>query len=314
MVVIYHTLQSAGGERAITALPNGAAGVDLFFVISGFVMMQSSRRLANDRHGARLFLQRRLMRLIPLYWLLTAAKYTITALAPGLTPQTRPDAWNAVASLLFIPARDLSGQIRPVLPVGWSLNFEMFLYMLFALALALRLSVWWVLPALIATAAVALAKTPAWPAPFSLANGLVLEFAAGMLVWLATRNRWLPRPRAAVSLLAMAAALLLVVPSAGPWRCLMWGTPAAAILLAALALEPRYGSRMPPAVRATGDASYAIYLVHPFIVPALAPHGPLCAVAAITLSLAAGLLVHAWVDMPIQIALRRPQQMAAYVA
>ncbi len=300
MVVGYHTLQTAAGEGAITAWPNGSAGVDLFFVISGFVMLGSTRRLAARPNAAWIFLRRRAARLVPLYWLLTGIKYAIATAAPGMAPHTKLSFFNLLASLLFIPVRDLTGQIRPVLPVGWSLNFEVFFYLLFAAALALRIRVWWVLPALTATALAGFFRTPSWPAPFALANGMVLEFAAGMLVWAIAASGWATRAPLAMALMAACVALLLTLPLAGSWRFLVWGGPAAAILLAAVALESRCSAKLPRGLLAVGDASYAIYLLHPFVVPALAGRGWAAALAAIPLSAAAGLVVHACLDAPLQ--------------
>jgi exopolysaccharide production protein ExoZ len=280
MVVGYHTLQTAAGEGAITAWPNGSAGVDLFFVISGFVMLGSTRRLAARPNAAWIFLRRRAARLVPLYWLLTGIKYAIATAAPGMAPHTKLSFFNLLASLLFIPVRDLTGQIRPVL--------------------ALRIRVWWVLPALTATALAGFFRTPSWPAPFALANGMVLEFAAGMLVWAIAASGWATRAPLAMALMAACVALLLTLPLAGSWRFLVWGGPAAAILLAAVALESRCGAKLPRGLLAVGDASYAIYLLHPFVVPALAGRGWAAALAAIPLSAAAGLVVHACLDAPLQ--------------
>ena len=77
LVVLLHALET-WGERVDPAAPgvnweNGASGVDIFFIISGFVMVISSQRLV-DRPGAwRTFLQHRVIRIVPLYWLLTTA-------------------------------------------------------------------------------------------------------------------------------------------------------------------------------------------------------------------------------------------------
>jgi len=300
LVVIYHARLAAGGSAAIRAWPNGAAGVDLFFVISGYVMVASSPGLAARPDGWRVFLVRRLRRIAPLYWLLTAAKLGVTAAAPGVTPHTWPTLWNVCASLAFIPARDAAGFIRPVLPVGWSLNFEFFFYALLAAALALRLSPLWLTPLLALVAAAGFFYMPAWPAPLVLANGMVLEFAAGMV--LASITLRLPR-RMAFVLLAGALALLLMLPQAGPWRFLVWGVPAAAVVGACLVLEPTLGARLPAWVLAVGDASYAIYLVHPFVVPALAAHG--AAVVSVPASVLAGLLVHWGFDARLQRWLRQ---------
>ena len=216
---------------------------------------------------------------------------------PGLTPHTRPTGWNFAASLLFIPTFDQVGSIRPVLPVGWTLNFEMLFYTLFACSLALRINPLWTTPVLAGLAAAGFWQNAAWPAPFSLANGMVLEFAAGMVIG---ATRWTVPTRVAPWILTAAVILLLALPPAGHWRFLEWGIPAAAILAAALALESNIGPRLPVSVRAVGDASYAIYLAHPFVVPSLACHGAVVAAASIPVSVAAGLVLHWLIDTPLQ--------------
>ena len=292
LVVIYH---AAGGEHG--PWPNGAAGVDLFFVISGYVMIVSSRGLMAGPRPARIFLVRRARRIVPLYWLVTAAKGAIVALSPALTPATRPTVWNIAASLLFIPARDSAGFVRPLLGVGWTLNFEVFFYALFAAALALRLHPLWITPILLALTFAGFCRDATWPAPLSLANGMVLEFAAGLLLGTAHITA---KPRMALAMLVVGTTSLLAFPSCGPWRCLAWGLPATAILAGAVALEAHFGRFLPSWLLAIGDASYAIYLVHPFVVPVFAGHGAAACICSVPASLAAGWLVHRHVDSWLQ--------------
>ncbi len=303
LVVVYHTLLASSPALAST-WPNGSAGVDLFFVISGFVMVTSARRLNGRPDPARRFLRRRLLRIAPLYWLLTALKLGAALTAPSLATHTRPDLWNVCASFLFLPARDAAGEIRPVLPVGWTLNFEMLFYALFAAALAGRRRPLPILaPILALLAFVGLFRTPSWPAPLALANGLVLEFAFGMAIAEALRRRKPLPPRIGAVCAVVGCALLVTLPLAGPFRCLVWGGPAALILLGALALEPHLGTRIPEALVAAGDASYATYLTHPFVIPALAALSPAALLAALPASLAAGAWVDRRIDRPLRQAL-----------
>lgn len=302
MVVLYHTLQAMAGERAIARWPNLSAGVDLFFVLSGVVVAATLRGAASGLPAARRFLWRRAARILPLYWFVTTIKLAITAAAPALTPHTLPSPGLVLASFCLVPARDGAGQIRPVLPVGWSLEFEAAFYVLAALALAAGRRVTSILPLLALAALAGFWRAPAWPAPLSLANGLCLEFGAGLLLGGAMRRLPGWAARHAGVLAALAFLLLLTLPLAGPWRFLVWGGPAAAIVAAGLALEPRLGPRLPPWLLAAGDASYATYLLHPLVVPALA-HLGLGALAP-PLSLAAGQALHATVDQPVQALLR----------
>ena len=289
----------------------GSAGVDLFFVISGFVMAVSAAPLAARPDGWRVFLWRRCVRILPLYWLMTTLKLASVAALPGLVLRTRPDLWNGVASYLLVPARDVAGVVRPVLPVGWTLSFEALFYALYALALGLRLPPLRVLlPVLLPLAGLGFWRAADWPALLRLADGLVLEFALG--VWLGRAVLAGRRIGAGMALvLALAGgALLLVSPSFGPARAAAWGLPALAVLAGAVGLERRIGRHLPRGLLALGDASYAIYLSHGFVLPLAAlplrrfvagggvPEG-LCVALGLAVSVGVGWGVHRWVERPL---------------
>lgn len=315
LVVAYHAIDSWGSRalprRAADSLwPNGAAGVDLFFVISGFVMATSTAGLAGRREAA-VFIVRRLRRVVPLYWSLTSAKLAVLV-AFGAT---LPGWWPILSSFLFIPSRDSAGVVRPVLGVGWTLQFEMLFYGLVALTLWVRrpgsrvlLSV--LLPLLASLALAGGLRRPDWPAPTVLANGLVLEFCLG--VWVAGRSRRgrLLSHYPAMGAIALGLLLLLTLPPPGAWRFALWGGPAALILTGAVSLERAWGARLPANLLAIGEASYAIYLSHPFVVPVLshvfadrlqpAIALPLLVCASLVAATIAGVAVHRWLDRPLQ--------------
>ena len=74
MVLLAHQWQALEQVGAPDAIPNwvaGAFGVDLFFVISGFIMVYTSEPLFGRRDASRIFIGRRLLRIVPLYWALT---------------------------------------------------------------------------------------------------------------------------------------------------------------------------------------------------------------------------------------------------
>ena len=95
-----------------------AAGVDVFFVISGFIMVYSSEKLFGEPGAPRIFLARRIARIVPIYWVTTAVDVWIENKAFDLQ--------YVLKSFFFIPYAQPSGQIVPVFGVGWTLNFEMF--------------------------------------------------------------------------------------------------------------------------------------------------------------------------------------------
>ena len=111
----------------------GNAGVDLFFVISGFVMVYASERMFGRAGGQLQFITRRLIRIVPLYWLVTPL-YLVMALAIPAFEKSYSVA-SVVASYLFIPWPRLDGIMQPLVGQGWTLNYEMFFYAIFAAAI-----------------------------------------------------------------------------------------------------------------------------------------------------------------------------------
>src|SRR5688572_9349206 len=127
-----------GGEPApFNHLVLGAAGVDLFFVISGFVMVYSSESLFGRREGPLRFLLRRLARIAPLYWAVTIAIILYIYAAHGSKLFEIYSPASLIASFLFYPYPRLDGLAFPVHLLGWTLNYEMFFYAVFAAAIVL---------------------------------------------------------------------------------------------------------------------------------------------------------------------------------
>ena len=273
LVVLYHFFD-VWGERVDPAAlgvgwDNGAAGVDIFFVISGFVMVISSHRLV-DRAGAWLtFLSHRVIRIVPLYWLLTTAKIAAVVLLPTLILRTNLDFGFVARSYLFLPVIDSAGHFRPVIPVGWTLTYEFLFYLFFAAALALRVDVLRiVIPGLGLIAAVALLRTDAWPEWTILFNTIVVEFVFGVVLGKWTLSGFRFPPALAAGFVLTGFAVILVLPMGSEnLRVLTWGIPAFAIVAGAVSLEPLVAHLLPRWLLALGDASYSIYLSHGFVLP-----------------------------------------------
>ena len=316
LVVLYHATQMVA-ERlgAGHVLTFGASGVDLFFPISGFVMVLTTYRHWGKAGQARDFLLRRLARIVPLYWAATLLKVLALLALPAMASHPTLDAWHVVASFLFIPAWDVHHRAQPIVPVGWSLHFEMLFYLLFAWALWLRVRPLLWLSLVLGTICLLAPWRDALGAIGTLADPMLLEFVAGMFIgWATVRGRVLPVSVAA----ALLAAALLALPAteamghgaAYTWRALVWGVPGALALAAAVALEGWWQRHRSPMFERLGDASYAIYLVHGFVLPPLgfvlvrlglnSGAWPLLAVlAACVASAWIGWWVHRWVERPL---------------
>jgi exopolysaccharide production protein ExoZ len=273
-VMVAHAHNSALGLGIgdyVFDFPIGAAGVDLFFVISGFVMVTASVDLFGKPGASAYFFLRRLARIAPIYWIATGLYlYTDVYHIVG----TRLDAVgfypsNVLTSLLFFPNARPNGSVYPVLSLGWTLNFEMFFYAVFAVSLFLRARL--AIP-LLAVAMVGyghLMFHVTMPLPFQYwSNPIISEFVFGMLIgWARLEGLRLPNWLAAV--LAGAGLAWFAASAATFWlpgaRELWWGLPAAAMVagagLARRDLDQRF--RVAAFMVLLGDASYALYLFHP---------------------------------------------------
>ena len=307
--VRYDFLRHLGLPDGLPGVLNaGNAGVDLFFVISGFVMVYSSESLFGRDRGAVIFLARRVARIVPLYWLMSTAMVAYCAARGFAASDTSPA--HAVLSFLFIPYSRPSGEMGPVYGVGWTLNYEMFFYALFALCLAARREIT-VARVGFALAALAVAGGlwPGLPAALAFwADPIVLEFVLGMMLALAYRRGVRLPASVSAALLIAAFALILAynewATALAPRWCGFGVTGAMAV--AALTLAKR--DIAIGWIDRVGDASYALYLGHPVIVavartlavkgyidPAAMPWVYLCAIVAV--SIGASLLLHRLVEV-----------------
>lgn len=264
------------------AARRGAAGVDLFFVISGFIMATTARNRSPSR-----FLADRAWRILPLW---------VIAVTPWLL--LRHNDWQVVAtSLTFWPIWGNS-YTMPALGAGWSLCFEMLFYAGFAMALGVRAA----LPVGLFAAAFLLAPFSGCALISYLGSPLVLEFLAGVAIaHLPLRNR-LGLPLLLLGIVWLTAAPMdysdIVYGNLAFFRVGAWGVPAALIVYASRNLEDHFGRLFDFPVL-LGNASYAIYLFHQLVIGMGFRFVP-----AILVSLMVGVAVHLAIERPIM-ALRR---------
>ncbi|MGF7180816.1 peptidoglycan/LPS O-acetylase OafA/YrhL [Tunturiibacter psychrotolerans] len=281
MVVIHHSTQSwsqsLGKGVSAPTWEAGAAGVDIFFVISGFVMAISTIGREDKTHPAVSFLERRLIRIYPLYWIVSLVyllKVTIVRWYPrfaGTGQHVQTPLGYIVSSFLLIPYRDSLGHIQPLLNVGWTLSFEMFFYLLFALALALRVRVAYFLTPIMSILVVAGTFHGAhWPAILLvLTDPMLLEFLAGVLLGQLVIQGVRLNVATSALLLIVAPMLFFFAPRT-PIRVLQWGVPAALLVSAFVMLEDRFEGLWPRWALLLGDASYSLYLSHFLVLIVLA--------------------------------------------
>ncbi|WP_269714848.1 acyltransferase family protein [Caulobacter sp. NIBR2454] len=300
-----------------TAFPWGA-GVDIFFVISGFIMVVSSEKLYGAAGGFREFLTRRIVRVVPLYWLYTTLAIAALFVVPGELNKMRWDTASAVGSYLFYPVRRWDGAISPILSLGWTLNYEMFFYVLFSATLFLsRAKSILLLVSMLAVLAIIGAQVEFKSAPPEFwTNPIIIEFAFGVLIGYAYLSfRWLPSTLMLIVGLGLAAAGQFVLDEviAAP-RAIAWGVPAALLVASAIwGAGERLSGLLKPLADWLGESSYSLYLSHPFAVGGVGilwPFAPGQAdwafvATSVIVALIGGVISHRLVEQPMLAFLRR---------
>ena len=312
MIVWVHSLYIIPGmvER-LGALNFGGTGVDLFFVISGFIMVVTT---AEKNVTPEKFFLRRIIRVVPLYWLATLAVIACAAVKHSFNEAFAPAA--IAKSLLFIPysSLEIPRGVWPILQNGWTLNYEMFFYALFGLSLAAperaRLPILAVmLGSLVVIGGVFGPFTS--PLPLFYTSAFLLEFVAGMIL----AHGWL-RHGMRDSLLQSVFLIVFgfcCIASQQSRLIVMSG----AFILVAGCLNPRICAIQNRPLLELGNASYSIYLIHQFVLDALAwswirlipfatwASAALFMVFALVLCALAGCLCYRFIERPLTSQLRK---------
>jgi peptidoglycan/LPS O-acetylase OafA/YrhL len=293
MVVSCHIFQNLEPTRTPWTKPFsfiGGMGVDIFFVISGFIIYHVMQRtiasmdIVGRGPAVYAFAMKRFIRIYPLYWIVFGASCLIMAWALPLAPPPEP-LFPLLALMDNLPNARVS--------VAWTLTFEVYFYATVALSLTLfarramvSMTVWF---ALVGSASVLGWWVP-WAKPLDfLFSPLLLEFLLGIaaamlvdrgfrrfhgallvgaLIWLAI-GAWFQRP----SLFAMNEAQLgrlVAVSRSFTGRVLCLGIPAAILIYGLVVLELRQRWIMPRVLQYLGNASFSIYLWHVVVFRAVA--------------------------------------------
>jgi exopolysaccharide production protein ExoZ len=309
LVVLFHMLVQVDWlYNPLPSLVFGAGGVDIFFIISGFVMFVAAR---HERPSD--FFLKRILRIAPLYWLVTLVFFGMRHAHfgdPGI------DLPAIIKSLLFIPYRvgASNAPVQPFLVPGWSLNIEIFFYFLFGVGLTVRRPALFSGLAIIATVLAGFIVKPSIAAFDLYSSPILLEFAAGLLLGhLWTTNRL---PCRLWPLMFIGFMLLLGCDLFGNSRVFVRGVGGVLVMIGAVAAEDGVCRVRQPMLKALGDASYSIYLVHvPLLLVffSVVRRVPLHGLAqfvvylfvGLVLCAAGGLAMHRWVERPLTGAVRR---------
>ncbi|MFZ3482975.1 acyltransferase family protein [Sphingomonas sp. 3-13AW] len=260
----------------------GQTGVATFFAISGFIMVYISLRSGQAPQGGLAFLRGRYLRIAPLYYLTTILMVVFAWATSGARadPNYRlPTATEWVLSAAFVPHRGAKGVIQPIYELGWTLHYEMFFYLLFAIGLSLfaRRGAYLTLGllALLVAIGTRIGAPPDVVGPRVLAyvftRPIVVYFGIGIAVALLRDRLSRQFPALPVPILIVTLAAALIVASLDISELMTMVAVAIALVVTVL---PWRASGKPGRVsafsRAFGDASYSIYLTHSFLLGAFA--------------------------------------------
>ncbi|QCX10590.1 hypothetical protein APS58_1727 [Paracidovorax citrulli] len=295
----------------------GSFGVDIFFVLSGFLMAMI---MATGEPATR-FAVSRVSRIVPLYWILTTSVLLLAALKPELLNSTTANLGNYARSLLFIPYFKENGALHPMLAVGWTLNYEMFFYLcawLVLLARAKARHVQMISVAFLITAAYLAGKYASGTvAAEFFGTSLVFEFILGMLAHAAYRKNILARFRKSHLFLAAAASYMamacLEIREVDVPRVLLFGVPSTLLVMCFIGCEETrfvQESKLSGVLVSIGDASYATYLSHYYVVEGVRkiahqkmdlidPYTPFGIAVILGLALGCGSMMYVFVDRPL---------------
>lgn len=280
----------------------GSFGVDIFFVISGFIMIY----IAKPDTSPTAFFIARIRRVVPLYWFFTFLMVAILVLMPNVFKATVFQWDTFLLSLAFIPHWSIAheGFVWPIVAPGWSLVFEMYFYLIFAISLFLaqRYRVAFITAVICVVFIVArLFGTDDSALTQFFSESMVFEFIFGMFLALAYKRGFsMPSSTAWFLLLFAFSLLLLELPLP---RIFEYGVPSLLIVMACLFVSIKHYKW----AVLLGDASYALYLSHIFtlgvmrkFVAPLLGEGPAAAYLFVALSMIVCLLVsiviHTYVD------------------
>ncbi|SJZ92648.1 acyltransferase family protein [Consotaella salsifontis] len=282
----------------------GARGVDIFFVISGYIMAYTA--MTSQTSPLR-FATDRIFRIVPIYYILTLAASAALISGFKLFGQSF-SAQELLLSLSFIPYPH-----GPILFVGWTLNYEMFFYAIFCMSLFFDNRIMSLTVSMLSIVVLCALHSHMSGALKTLSDPIIIEFALGIaLLFILRTTRTPPLIAGMIGLSGFAG---LVVPEfvalgAGSYRAVV-ATSAFLIVYSAISLEGSGRYTRSSLVLLLGNASYSLYLIHPFVLQVIGKisiktgmneswPGLLATVLTmIACSAMAGTALHLWLEKPM---------------
>ncbi|WP_421569121.1 acyltransferase family protein [Stenotrophomonas sp. PD6] len=290
LVVFYHGVgyqprsKEPGIEHVFSMI--GASGVDLFFMISGFIMVYATRNVSGGFNDTGTFLIKRIARVFPVYFVATGLYVPLMLLMGNYVGHVdiMTDVNQIIRSALMIPTN--FGSRAPyfggsVLHVGWTINYEVYFYVLFGLSLMFGRLRWIALSGIAVALLIALPMTVSRPSldayvdygfngPLNFAtNPMLWEFFVGVVIGRIYLSRFQMAALTANLLSVTSLAILvwfLLNDVSSKFGFTGWALPYALLLFALTIGSKTMNIRWPRSLVWTGNVSFSLYLVHPFVI------------------------------------------------
>ncbi|MDP3330590.1 MAG: acyltransferase [Methylococcaceae bacterium] len=311
--VVYFHIGSAA-STSINIPVFGSFGVDIFFVISGFVMAM----VVSNGQGPRSFVISRLSRIIPLYWILTTCLLLLAAIKPELLNSTTVNLLNYLKSLFFIPYFKENGTLYPMLSVGWTLNYEMFFYFCIWISLIFAKRYYIQSTIILISIFYFVVRTYVENDVITLffGNTLIFEFVFGMLLYKLFITRKQKNYSSPYILIATFSYVFMCYAESSKLsfdRIIIYGIPSILLIYSMLNLENLFTNanrKIVSFLTNIGDESYATYLSHFYVVESvrrilylkfnlLNPYSIFGATLIVILALIVGHFLYVFIDKPI---------------
>jgi exopolysaccharide production protein ExoZ len=272
MVVVYHATRSLSLPQYLGHIPLanafgfGHAGVDFFFVLSGFIITHAHMSDVGRPERLYRYLWRRITRIYPIYWFVTSIEIVRSGFAPDSASRLAP--LHLLHSLLLLPERSW-----PLVNVAWTLRSEILFYLVFSLSIIDRRLCKPLITAALLLVLLNVVVVPSGPWTSLLTSPFNLEFLLGVAVAKLLAHRQVLYPAAVVGagIIFFLAIGTMEVQDVLPLNWLLgrvlYGSASAAILLGLVEMERRGSFRLGAIGVTLGDSSYCLYLIHLTVIP-----------------------------------------------